>query len=932
MYIKYIDMHFNEHTALGILTRLNEHLGHAPVPPSELCALWQSYDLSAHQSEVLVGLLVQLIRIQDTHSQNAVIEDTVKDHAWMQGEKNNNNNILYWVNTALSYLTGSNAYRILAKSLPHLKQKITQHFILPNLTQASASLKQKISSGYQTLWNHPGPKAHTARDAEVYIEELYQTLHQIHQHHASPPGHHGVCIKLSRLYPIDNLMHLEPIGQTLLEVLIGLIEKARESHIPLTFDTESLSLLPLSLYLFEKLLRDPRTQGYHGLGYTVCAFTTLAPDIIQHLSSAAHDCHRPISIRFTDEIILSIEDDSGHPYQDTIIHEKIFQDIAFIYGIITLKECQEYIQPTFATENEYYISAIQQLLGHSHRYTLEFYYGQNENLAHMLFLSSGGFIHCCLNIPVTNGRSAPDYLQKRLSTYALRNSATKGSSPEYPANLLHMAKEKILEDTGSDPTTKSFFYRALNRFTLDDHESFVHALEAQKKIWRDQPPHGEAISCRNSGDLLGYARWAETPINWPLETLKGASTWQASGPDERGAVITRALNTLTQSSLIFSAKWVLEAGIPWLQARQEISDILTMLSELHPILSLLDNPHRADGVTYHYNPQGTWVIEAEGHHNISILLREILHSLLAGNTTLVIVYTPIPLILQDMAAWLYDAGIPLDALAVAIYPLSSPRIPHQITHHAGTTQVGQPPSSLEQATVSVTYRHNIGLSDASVSEDALIDAMIQSAFYHNGDHPSKTILWYCEETRWDNITSRLEERLLMLRVESSHSPWCDIGPLAPISLERFHAHLTWCEKNARLIAKGSIQHKNTPDGALPVVYELPIGTPLPEHVVGPILHLVRYRKQDITQVFDALTAYPHPYCILLYSTIPSFIALCEKKSPTDVLALGTVARNHARTLVHIPDQPLNFPYWRVSQRIQKVPASRSTWAAKTSYQ
>jgi RHH-type proline utilization regulon transcriptional repressor/proline dehydrogenase/delta 1-pyrroline-5-carboxylate dehydrogenase len=168
--------------------------------------------------------------------------------------------------------------------------------------------------------------------------------------------------------------------------------------------------------------------------------------------------------------------------------------------------------------------------------------------------------------------------------------------------------------------------------------------------------------------------------------------------------------------------------------------------------------------------------------------------------------------------------------------------------------------------------------DTTAQREQVIDDVIVSAFGSAGQRCSALRLLFLPEDTAEGIIDGLKGAMDALVIGDPALAVTDVGPVidaeAKDALEKHHVRL---KKEAKVL------HALTaPAGGTffaPVLAEIPAADFLEREVFGPILHVVRYKPENLEEVAGALAARRYGLTLGIHSRIERFAADVQRLVP-----------------------------------------------------
>jgi RHH-type proline utilization regulon transcriptional repressor/proline dehydrogenase/delta 1-pyrroline-5-carboxylate dehydrogenase len=179
--------------------------------------------------------------------------------------------------------------------------------------------------------------------------------------------------------------------------------------------------------------------------------------------------------------------------------------------------------------------------------------------------------------------------------------------------------------------------------------------------------------------------------------------------------------------------------------------------------------------------------------------------------------------------------------------------------------------------IAETGGQNVMIADSTALPEQVVDDVIQSAFFSAGQRCSALRVLYLQEDIADDILTMLAGSLETYQLGDPTKLSTDIGPVID---ERAQQHLLQhIEKmmvEGRLVAKlsltqelGLTQLKNGSFFA-PHIFEISSLEQLPEEVFGPVLHVIRYRADELNDVLTQINNNGYGLTLGVHSRIQAF--------------------------------------------------------------
>ena len=878
------------------------------------------FELSTAEGVALMCLAEALLRIPDTATIDALIDDKLGAPDWDK-HLGHADSVLVNASAWGLALTGrfldwtgdkqGGASDLLRRALgrlgaPVLRRAIEaamrimgQQFVMGETIGAALSRAASAPSHHTHSFDMLGEAAKTADDAERYFQSYKAAIAAIA---AKAQGHDprrnpGISVKLSALHPrYEPALRARAFGE-LLPRLSALAEQAAQAGINFTVDAEEADRLVLSLELFEALARDRRLDGWDGLGLAVQAYQKRATGVCAWLGDLARDTRRRFMVRlvkgaYWDSEIKWAQERGLADYP--VFVRKPATDLSYRACAIRLLSAKGAIYGQFATHNPR--SALEILALAAGREDFEFQ--KLHGMGDALYDALGTRAQVRVYAPVGAHRDLLPYLVRRL----LENGAN--------TSFIHQIKDKDvpLADIVADPET------ALARTTKPVRlpaAMFPDRKNSMGYDLADDAQRGDLVAAIKTFDLGPLP--AETPVAAEIEiAAKGFAAWAKRPIDDRAATLERAAD-------LFEANGKdLIAGI----VREGFRTIPDAVSELREAVDFLryyaNEARRACAIQTLPGPTGernTLTLGGRGvfacispwNFPLAIFTGQIAAALAVGNSVVAKPAPQTPRIAARAVALLQDAGVPRDVLRLVIGGpkigatlIADPRIAG--VAFTGSTATAQKINRALAAKngpivplIAETGGVNAMIADSSALTEQLVNDAIVSAFQSAGQRCSALRVLFVQDDAADRTIAMLKGAMAELRLGDAGDPATDIGPVIDADAKgKLDAYLT--EQRARVVA----QSGPVPAGNFvpPTLIEMPLANAPTREIFGPILHIVRWRHDQLDDVLAAVAGTGYGLTLGIHSRLESFQARVRA-----ALSVGNVYVNRSTIGAVVGVQP-----------------------------
>jgi RHH-type transcriptional regulator, proline utilization regulon repressor / proline dehydrogenase / delta 1-pyrroline-5-carboxylate dehydrogenase len=753
-----------------------------------------------------------------------------------------------------------------------------------------------------------GEGARSDADAERYFGAYERAIDALRGQPGNSVHHRSaISVKLSALEPRYALTQRPRVMEKLAPRMLSLARRACSAKIGMTIDAEEADRLDLSLDIVEALARDPGTRGWSGLGLAVQAYGRRAPLVLDWVAELARQTGRRMTVRlvkgaYWDAEIKRAQERGLDSFP--VYTSKVATDASYLVCAQRLFDARDSIYPQFATHNALTIAAVTALAPPDAEYEFQRLHG----MGHALYDAA------CADMPDLPPVRvyAPVGTHEELLPYLVRRLLENGANTSFVHHFLNkqipveqvvgQIMGKVIPNsvavTGASGEGKSSrirepgdLYRSRRNSRGADFgnptelATLRDELKAAASISYVGGPilsQGEAIEPRipvlspaDAAQIVGLTRDAtEGEIAGAMMTCARAQrAWDAKPAEERAACLERAADLLEKRRGLFLHLLVREAGKTLPDAIAEIREAADFCRyyarrgrELFAAAEQLDGPVGEKNLLS-FQGRGVFACISPWNFPVAIFTGQITAALMAGNA---VVAKPAPattLVAHAMTRLLHEAGIPRDVLQLA--PADGPLFGATALTHPALAGVAFTGSTATAATINRTLAGREGpivpliaetggvnamIVDATALPEQVVDDVIGSAFTSAGQRCSALRVLYVQEEIADRVIEMLVGAMKCLSIGDPADPATDVGPV--ISAEarsRLRKHAERMTREAKLLYACPVEHCVQRGHFLgPQLFELHAVDQLKTEEFGPILHVFRYRAEELAQVLQAI--------------------------------------------------------------------------------
>lgn len=874
----------------------------AAGPSRGIAGVVHEYSLSSEEGVALMCLAEALLRIPDDAMRDALIRDKISHGDWrahLGPERTLFVNAATWglmvtgriANTmrddglarGLGRLIARGGEPIVRAGIDIAMRLMGETFVAgQTIEEALRNARRLERRGFAYSYDMLGEAATTAEDAARYRKAYEGAIDAIGAQTAGrgPIAEAGISIKLSALHPRYRRSQIERVTAELLPTLEALALRARRYDIGLNIDAEEADRLDISLDLLEALCFAPALKGWNGLGFVVQAYGKRCPQVIDWLVDLARRSNHRLMIRLVkgaywdSEIkVAQFEGLNGYP----VYTRKVYTDVSYLACARKLLAARDVVFPQFATHNAQTVASIIEMAGPAFQagsYEFQCLRGMGEVLYNHVVGTDNLNRPCRIYAPVgTHGTLLPYLVRRLLENGANSSFVNRVSDDAVPIDELVADPAQVaaaIQPPGAPhpkiPLPSSLLGTRLNSAGIDlaDENSLTSLSETvseSTRRWSAVPVLAAGVSAgtpltlcnpANSADIVGTAEFAS--IDQVSMAFVGATpNWAPLS--ERTALLRRGADRLQSRLPEFVGLMMREAGKTAANGIAEVREAIDFLRYYTDQAGLL--PERS-------RPLGTIVCISPWNFPLAIFTGQIAAALAAGNAVLAKPAEETPLTAAAMVGLLHDVGVPRGALQ---FLPGAGDIGAALCAHAsvdgvvftGSTEVARTIQRKlaergDIPLIAETGGINAMIVDSSALTEQVVNDVLSSAFDSAGQRCSALRLLCIQDDVADRIIQMLKGAMTELRIGNPAELRTDIGPVITAEAkDRINLHIEAMRSAGHPVTQARLA-ANTGTFVPPTIVEIDRIDQLTREVFGPVLHVVRYAREDLDRTIDAVNA------------------------------------------------------------------------------
>jgi RHH-type proline utilization regulon transcriptional repressor/proline dehydrogenase/delta 1-pyrroline-5-carboxylate dehydrogenase len=771
------------------------------------------------------------------------------------------------------------------------------------IDEALQRAKPERAKGLSHSFDMLGEAAKTFEDAKRYAAAYTQALDRIAQEakagfKASP----GISVKLTALHPRYEYLHAEEAVTAVLPVVRELAMKASQADVHFTIDAEEADRLELQMDVFEALLADDElfANGWGGFGIAIQAYQKRAKPLCDWAAATARAHGRKLMVRLVKGAYWDTEVKAAQVAGLTdypVFTRKVATDVSYLACAKALLDASDVIYPAFATHNANTIGQVKALAA-GRPFEFQRLHGMGEGLYDELAKLERGIG----DTPTPVRIYAPVGSHKELLAYLVRRLLENGANSSFvnriadvQVSLDELVRDPVAELAALDPKRNPMIALPSELFgarrnsagvDLSDpvvREPLLERLKAlESRQWTAKPTLGKGEGRPDTSPFdrritvgTTFEATAEEVDRMARAAHAAQPGWDALGGEARAKLLERAADLYEEHAEEFFSLCIREAGKTLIDAVLEVREAVDFLryyaSEARRQFS---NPMLLPGPTGEQNElrlHGRGVFASISPWNFPLAIFTGLASapLAAGNSVIAKPAGQTPLIGALAVNLMHRAGIAKDVIQLA--PGAGRVVGGTLTAHpllAGVVFTGSTETARQINRtladrdgpiipfIAETGGQNAMIVDSSALPEQVTRDVISSAFQSAGQRCSALRVLFVQEDVADAMIKMVAGAMEALAVGDPRAFETDCGPVIDEGAKKqLDDHLKWLDKNARKICRLPLP-KSAANGCFvaPSFYELQSISQLENENFGPILHVVRFRGDQLPKVVEQINS------------------------------------------------------------------------------
>jgi len=891
-------------------------------------ALLNEFALSTEEGVVLMCLAEALLRVPDSLTMDRLIRDKLSGGNW-SAHLGNSDSLFVNASAWGLLLTGKvvnyndeqkqEQFGLLRKTMGRLGEPVirasvryamqimgTQFVMGTTIDSALQRAREEEAKGYRYSYDMLGEGARTMETADRYFDSYLNAIQAIGTaaDGRGPIDSPGISVKLSAIHPRYEFSHRERVMTELVPRLKSLALAAKAHDIGFTVDAEEADRLELSMDVIAAVFSDPDLAGWQGFGIAVQAYQKRGLQVIEWARALSQQVGRQMMVRLVKgaywdtEIKLSqVEGYDDYP----VFTRKPATDVSYQACARRLLDYRDSLYPQFATHNAYTVATILEMDSERSGYEFQRLHGMGDALYDQVLDQDR--VPCRVYAPVG--------VHADLLAYLVRRLLENGANSSFVNNIVdeNIPVESLLEDPVEQVRG---WARAHNpHIPLPRHLFGADRLNSNGRDLTDQAGLNE-LQARAVASLEKY----------PLSYSTGTNSLRVVNPADHGEIVgtvdladAEAIETALDRAHRAFAEWsqtdaaarrelldrladaleANEAGLIALCCKEAGKTVPDGVAEVREAVDFC-RYYGAQAVEARFqeknlHPRGVVLCISPWNFPLAIFLGQVTAALAAGNTVIAKPAEQTSLIALRALELLQEVGMPSHVVEVVI--AEGPVAGRQLVPDArvkavmftGSTATGhwinQKLAERPDAPVPLiaeTGGQNCMIVDSTALPEQVVDDVVTSGFQSAGQRCSALRVLYLQEEIADKVIEMIIGAMQELSIGDPALLATDVGPVINHpALARLQEHARYLENSGRLLYACPEPAGHNGTYFAPRLYEISNVSLLGQEVFGPIVHVVRYRADQLDAVIDQINGLGFGLTFGVHSRIEQTAAMLSER-------------------------------------------------------
>ncbi len=898
-----------------------------------------AYALSTKEGLALMVLAEALLRVPDAETADRLIEDKLQAGDWAHHDARSAGLLV----SASAWTLGLTARVIHPGETPEgIVESLIKRLGLPAVRVATRQAMRLLGSHFvlgQTIeealaragshreflysFDMLGEAARTAADAGRYFDAYANAINAIGKSAGNEalPERPGISVKLSALHPRYEALSRDRILKELAPKLLDLARLAKTHALNFTVDAEEADRLELSLDVIAAVLCDPSLRGWDGFGLAVQAYQKRAGAVIDWIAETAAALDRRLMVRlvkgaYWDTEIKRAQERGLADYP--VFTRKAMTDLCYLDCERKLLAARPRLYPQFATHNALTVACVIEDAAGTGGFEFQRLHGMGEALYESL-LAELPDLTCRVYAPVGGYADLLAYLVRRLLENGANSSfVSVAADPAVPIESILRRPQSWIADASHArhshiPLPRDLFGPARrnssgvefgDRASLDalltEIRSARQSVRATPLIdgvsvtGRDRaltsPIDGQSIGAVQEGD--------EAIVSAALAAAVAAfPAWNETAIADRAAALERAGDLIERNRARLIALLQAEGGKTLDDCISEVREAADYCRYYAGEARRALAPQFLPGPTgesneLRYRGRGVFVCISPWNFPLAIFTGQVASALAAGNCVVAKPAEQTPLIAYEAVKLLLEAGVPAGALhlvpgdgKIGAMLVADRRVSGVV--FTGSTEVGRAINRALAAKdgpipplIAETGGINAMIVDATALPEQVTDDVITSAFRSAGQRCSALRLLCIQEDVADRILDMVAGATRELKLGDPREPATHVGSVIDADAkDKLDRWITAMETRGAVLFQLPAALPSGGTYVAPSIVELDSARELKEEVFGPVLHVVRWRADELGALLDDIAANGTALTLGIHSRIEAAVVRIAARLP-----------------------------------------------------
>lgn len=808
--------------------------------------------------------------------------------------------------------------------------------------------KAKKNNEYLYSFDLLGESSRSTAQADHYYDLYIDAIDNIGKNYPASENDNifdrpNLSVKLSALHPRVEMLKWDEIQSSLLPKLVALLKKMSENNISVSFDAEEAKRQEIYLKIITSLFEHKDLKNYNGIGFVVQAYQKRATKVINYICKLAKKYNKQIPVRlvkgaYWDSEIKYAQENGFIDYP--VYTNKVFTDASYLSCAKLLLSKQELIYPQFATHNAYTAACIIDFAGESTNYEMQKLYGMGDTLHEELVKECKVRIYA----PVGKMNELLAYLMRRLLENGASTSfVNKVNDSSIDTNLLlepiYEQVQKAKNNNKKIILPNDIYQNRINskgidlgyimNLSLTQTEISKHVNKVYNagsiiggiEIFSDKTSK-EMFRPGNLAEKVGsVSKASANEIKDALQiAINAKKSWASKNVSERSAILRNIATAMEDKQYEIYSLLLKEAGKTINDAVNELREAVDFCRYYADLAEKVITNIKLPGITgeknsLNWHPRGVFLCISPWNFPLAIFTGQVVAALVCGNSVIAKPAAQTCIIANFIVKLMHEVGVPKNALQLIIAKGSEVE-EHLVSSDfingivfTGSTEtakkINQTIAARKGAIIPLiaeTGGQNAMIVDSSALLEQVADDVINSAFYSAGQRCSALRVLYIQEEIYEPLLELIKGSLEHIKIGDTIDLTVDVGPVIDAqSMEALKSHVTSMEKAEYNVIANHPQILypiKTGTFFCPYIIEIESISSLAEEQFGPILHVIKYKSDNLDKVIEEINNCGYGLTFGIHSRIESKIDEISKK-----IHVGNFYANRTITGAQVESHP-----------------------------